>query len=360
MKNTSSKKVVMIGISLKGTGGMTSVVRTYRNCGFFDEWNVSYLSSYERPELAAQLRVMARALAVFLRMLIGRQVALVHVHSASRGSFWRKSVFCAIARAFRIPYIFHVHSGEFPMFVRSECGPLARWWVRHTLWNACSVITLTSSWRAAFLELAPGATIAVLGNPVLMPEHIGALRGNASHVLFLGRLHEKKGVFDLIRAIPSVLERVPEAKFTLAGDGDLHGVARQAELLGVRHALNFAGWVDGAAKEALLASADLLVLPSYYEAFSVSIVEAMAAGVPVVSTAVGGVPDVLEDGACGVLVPPRDVEALAAALINTLLDTEASARMREWAFVRAKERFSIPKILGALGTIYHAAKLDKV
>jgi glycosyltransferase involved in cell wall biosynthesis len=349
----------MIGISLNGAGGMTSVVRTYQSCGFFDEWDVSYLSSYERPGLGSQLRVMSRALATFLHMLIGREVALVHVHSASRGSFWRKSIFCAVARAFRIPYIFHVHSGEFPTFVRSECGPLARCWVRHTLRNACSVITLTSSWHAEFAELVPGATIAVLGNPVLMPERIAALRKNVGHVLFLGRLHEKKGVFDLVRAIPSVLEQVPEAKFTLAGDGDLRGVAQQAEMLGVSHVLNLVGWVDGAVKEALLASADLLVLPSHYEGFSVSLVEAMAAGVPVVSTAVGGVPDVLEDGACGVLVAPRDVKALADALINTLLDTQANERMRERAFVRAKERFSIPKILGALGNIYHAAKLDK-
>jgi glycosyltransferase involved in cell wall biosynthesis len=126
----------------------------------------------------------------------------------------------------------------------------------------------------------------------------------------------------------------------------------------VRHVLNLVGWVDGADKEALLASADLLVLPSYYEAFSVSILEAMAAGVPVVSTAVGGIPDVLEDGACGVLVAPGDVKALAAALIDTLLDTEASGRMRERAFVSAKEHYSTPKILGALGNIYHAAKLD--
>ena len=357
MRARPLRKVVMIGLSLNWTGGMTSVVRTYRDFGFFEEWNVRYLSSWERPGLALQFWGVTRALAIFLRMLIGREVALVHVHSASHGSFWRKSIFCAVARTFGIPYIFHVHSGGFPMFFR-ECNPLARRWIQYTLRSARSVVTLTSSWRAVFAELAPGATVVVLGNPVLMPEHIHALRKNAPHVLFLGRLHENKGIFDLVHAIPRVLERVPAAKFTLAGDGDLHGVARQAELLGVRHALNLPGWVDGAAKDALLASADLLVLPSHYEAFSLSILEAMAAGVPVVSTAVGGVPDVLENGACGVLVAPHDVKALAAAIIDTLLDTEASERRRELAFVRAKECFSIPKILEGLGNIYRAAELD--
>lgn len=348
----------MIGISLNWTGGMTSVVRTYRDAGFFDKWNVKYLSSYERPGLARQPLVMARALTVFLRMLILRQVELVHVHSASRGSFWRKSVFCAVARVFDVPYIFHVHSGEFPIFVRDECGPLARRWVRHTLRGARTVVTLTSSWRNALAQLAPGATVVVLGNPVITPERIGMRRKNASHVLFLGRLHQKKGVFDLVEAIPKVLERLPEAKFTLAGDGDLDKVARQAEALGVRHALNLPGWVDGSAKDALLASADLLVLPSYYEGLPVCILEAMAAGVPVLSSAIGGIPDVLENGACGVLIAPGNVEALAAALIDSLLDTDASESRRERAFIRAKECFSTPKILGALDNLYHAARLD--
>jgi len=118
-------------------------------------------------------------------MLVTGKVSLLHVHSAVLGSFWRKSIFCAFARAFDVPYIFHIHSGYFPVFVRDDCGPLARWWVRHTLRRACCVIALTSSWRAALEELVPGLRVEVLGNPVVVPDIFSAHREKPMHVLFL-------------------------------------------------------------------------------------------------------------------------------------------------------------------------------
>lgn len=352
MRQLSSSKVVMIGASLEAPGGMTSVVKIYRDFGFFSAWNVCYLSTYERPGWSTQLWVMTRALVRFLRMLAANNVALLHVHSASRGSFWRKSIFCVLARSFGVPYIFHLHSGEFPVFVREECGPLTRWWVRYTLRGTHCVIALTSSWRAVLEELAPGVEVVVLGNPVVVPDFLSVRRENPLHVLFLGRLREKKGVFDLVMAIPRVLKSVPAATFTLAGDGDLAGVVQQARALGVNHAINLPGWVDGMTKDTLLASADVLVLPSYFEGLPMCILEAMAGGVPVVATAVGGIPEVLENGACGSLINPGNVEALAAAIITFLLDRESAERVRKRAFVRVNEVYSAPAIIDALSALY--------
>jgi glycosyltransferase involved in cell wall biosynthesis len=357
MMQQLSRKVVMVGTSLDSPGGMTSVVRVYRDFGFFDKWNVAYLSAYERPGLGTQLRVMTYAVATFLGLVLAGKVGLLHVHSASRGSFWRKSIFCAIARAFRVPYIFHLHSGEFPVFARDECGPLARRWIRHTLHCASRVVALTSSWRAALEDLAPGAKVVVLGNPVVMQKAMRPRQNKASHVLFLGRLREKKGVFDLVRAIPQVLEMLPDARFTLAGDGDLDGVAKQAAILGVRDAVTLPGWVDGGDKDALPASADVLVLPSYFEGLPICVLEAMAIGVPVVSTAIGGIPEVLEDGACGILVNPGDVDALASSLVYTLSNQEAVGRSCDRAFMRALNVYSAPAILAQLAELYtHATQ----
>lgn len=355
MKRLSRRKVVMIGTSLDAPGGMTSVAQVYREAGFFREWNVCYLSSFERPGLRTQVSVMAKALFTMLLLFLRREVGLLHVHSASRGSFWRKSIFCALARAFGVPYVFHIHSGEFPVFFGQECGPLRQAWIRHTLRRAQGVIALTASWRDELNVLVPGAKIVVLGNPVVLPKKIAADRGASKNVLFLGRLREKKGVFDLVAAMPHVLEKVPDATFTLAGDGDLAGVAAKARDLGVDHALLLPGWVDGAKKDELLASAAVLVLPSYFEAFPVCILEAMAAGVPVVATTVGGIPEVLEGGTCGLLVPPGDVQALASALISTLGEPECRENLRKRAFVRARNSYSVHTILSGLGNLYGRA-----
>ena len=93
------------------------------------DWHVRYVSTFESPGVRTQLIVMYKALCLILGLLLRRKVFLAHAHSASRGSFWRKSVCCSLARIFGVPYIFHIHSGEFPVFYAQECGRIAKWWV---------------------------------------------------------------------------------------------------------------------------------------------------------------------------------------------------------------------------------------
>jgi glycosyltransferase involved in cell wall biosynthesis len=355
MRQKKLGKVVMVGTSLDAPGGMSAVVKIYKACGFFEEWNVVYLNTYERPRFTTQMRVMARALNIFLGLLMSRAVSLLHVHSASRGSFWRKSLFCALARVFQVPYVFHLHSGEFSVFAEKECGPFARWWIRSTLASAHSVIALTSSWRNALEAIVPNARIIVLGNPTYVPEKLAPLKNEPFHVVFLGRLREKKGVFDLIKAVPNVLIHLPKVKFTLAGDGDLESVEELAQELGVRDSVRLPGWIEGESKDILLASADVLVLPSYYEGLPICLLEAMSIGVPIVATNVGGIPELLENGKCGFIVSPGDVGALASSLVCALSDRGTAEQMRTRAFMRAVDTYSSQAIIDQLVKIYKEA-----
>jgi hypothetical protein len=95
-------------------------------------------------------------------------------------------MFCALARLFRVPYIFHLHSGEFPLFYGQECGRMAQAWVRRTLRGAARVVALTEGWRAALQAIEPSIRLTVLGNPVAVPERLPVLRETVSEVLFLG------------------------------------------------------------------------------------------------------------------------------------------------------------------------------
>ncbi len=346
-------RVVMVGTSLASPGGMTSVVRMYRDMGLFDAWNVHYIASYVKPGKFTQLRVMAGALASFLWLLVRGQVSLLHVHSASRGSFWRKSVFCALARLFGVPYVFHLHSGEFPVFYEKECGPRAQRWVRRTLEGAQALVALTGQWQAALQRIAPGAAVTVLGNPVKVPAALPPAHGaTPPQLLFLGRLRDKKGVYDIVRAMPAVLARYPGAVFTLAGDGDLDGTARLARELHVEHALRLPGWVDGAAKDALVAQATMLLLPSYFEGLPVCVLEAMADGVPVVASAVGGIPEALDHGRCGLLHAPGDAGAMAGAILALLDDAARRGALREAAFSRAQHLYSPDAVRAAIDALY--------
>eukprot|EP01034_Spumella_vulgaris_P035941 gene35941-44318_t len=119
------RRILMVGTGLQAHGGITAVIRSYMEVGLFEQWGVRYVSTYEGAGKLTQMRTMASALWRIVWLLAARRVDVVHVHSASRGSFWRKSLVAALAYAFRVPYVFHIHSGEFPDFYAHSCGTAA-------------------------------------------------------------------------------------------------------------------------------------------------------------------------------------------------------------------------------------------
>ncbi len=127
-------------------------------------------------------------------------------------------------------------------------------------------------------------------------------------------------------------------------------MAVQAQPLGA--AVHFPGFVRGADKVRRLQEAALLVLPSYAEGLPVAVLEAMAAGLPVVTTPVGGVPDIFSDGVNGLLTPPGDVPALADALSRLLADADARQAMGHHNRQQALEQFAVPQYVQRLLDVY--------
>jgi glycosyltransferase involved in cell wall biosynthesis len=347
-----NKNVLMIGPAVDAPGGMSAVVQGYQDVGLLSRWSVRYVATYIRPGVITQLWVMGKAVAYCLFMLVFRRVGLVHAHSASRGSFWRKALICGIARMCGVPYLFHIHSGEFAEFYEHECGALSRGIVRVVLRQAIGVLVLTPRWRAIVQKIEPKASLYVLPNPVRVPEHLPSHRLRARRVLFLGRLREKKGVFDLIKAIVLVNQELTNIEFVLAGDGDLEAVRAAARDNGVDGSIVLPGWVGGRDKERLLAISDVFVLPSYFEGLPVGILEAMALGVPVVATRVGGIPDMVTNREHAILVEPGDVRGLAQAVVALLRERDLADRLIKNAHARVKEHYSQDVVAEKLGSIY--------
>jgi glycosyltransferase involved in cell wall biosynthesis len=168
-------------------------------------------------------------------------------------------------------------------------------------------------------------------------------------VLALGRLSPEKGHAVLVEAFREVVARVPAARLVLVGDGVLEPALRRAAApLGER--VVFAGW--RADPGHCLGAADVFALPSLREGLPLAVLEAMAAGVPVVASAVGGVPAALADGAAGVLVPPGDPGALAAALARLLADPERRQTLRDAAGHRVRAHHEIDGHVAALERLW--------
>jgi glycosyltransferase involved in cell wall biosynthesis len=156
-------------------------------------------------------------------------------------------------------------------------------------------------------------------------------------VLFVGRLMDAKGVRELIEAWPAVLAQ-RACHLVLAGDGPAAQALRdRVAALGLGASITLAGYLEGGALETAYRSADLFVLPSWTEGFSFAILEAMAAGLPIVTTRLRGMVDHLREGEHALFVPPRDPAALAAALIRLLSNAELRTRMGQANRVKVRD-----------------------
>lgn len=161
------------------------------------------------------------------------------------------------------------------------------------------------------------------------------------------RLHAQKGHAFLLQAAALV----PDAIFLLAGDGpERSALERLCRQIGLEDRVIFLGQRDDVPR--LLASCDLFVLPSLFEGMPLSVIEAMAAGKPVVATAVGGTNEIVVDGSTGVLTPPMDAPALASAIRAMLADRAMSARMGEAGRERAIEMFSAEAMVRRVAEVY--------
>jgi len=344
-----TKHVIMLGTSPDTRGGISAVVNAWRAHGWFERWPIEYVVTHRDGGPAHKLVAALLALARFAWLLLRDGRAVMHVHCASRASFWRKCAFLALGLAAGCPILLHVHGGGFRRFYETECGALRRRVVRFFLGRAACVIVLSEVMRAWVQAVVPGVRVACVPNPAPLPAPQSP-PAPRDIVLFVGRIERDKGVFDLLEAFVAVREQFPGITLVCAGEGEREALARRAQELGV--ALQLPGWIDAGAIGGLQQRAAAFVLPSYAEGQPVSLLEAMAAGTPVIASAVGGIPEIVTHRVTGFLVAPRDKAALRQALHEVLVDRAASARMANAARAAVLERHAPERVLEMLADVY--------
>ena len=178
--------------------------------------------------------------------------------------------------------------------------------------------------------------------------------GDAVVLLVMARLHPEKGQSDLFRALPE-LRRATSKKWMLwvAGAGTFEAEYRaEVAALGCEDVVRFLGFRRDAAD--VMTAADVVVLPSVAEAFGLVVAEAIYLGKPVVATRVGGIPEIVEDGVDGVLVPPADPRSLAAALAPLIDDADRRERIGGAGIARVRRQFSFETMIKDYEAIYEA------
>jgi glycosyltransferase involved in cell wall biosynthesis len=334
-------------------GGISSVVNVYRSAGLFQRYPIYYLATHCDGEAGAKLRLMMRAMLQFIWLLLQNKVGLVHIHMSSRASFWRKSFFVVVAFLRGVPTIIHLHGSEFAVFYDMECGNGTKWFVRFVFNRATKVIVLSHTWKIWVCGMCTNANVDVIYNPVVFPlEQTAWDQRKKGAVLFLGRLGKRKGCYDLLDAATMISARSSDFALLFGGDGEIKEIEARAAALGLSGKVKTLGWVKGSDKERSLSSAKIYALPSYNEGLPMSVLEAMAAGLPILSTLVGGIPEAVSDGIEGFLVEPGDINSLAERLEYLLLNDDLARKMGQAAREKVKQKFSTDAILPQIERIY--------
>ncbi|MBS0559436.1 MAG: glycosyltransferase family 4 protein [Proteobacteria bacterium] len=259
----------------------------------------------------------ARALWRLLTLRRRGRLGIIHANLAVRGSAVRKCIVGVFARAAGVPLIVQLHAGHFFDFY-DNLPPPGRLALRKLFASAARIIVLGHVWQERVVaELGiPSERITVLYNSVHAPARLARTDApdGVCHIVMLGRLGPPKGLPELLEAMASEGMRARAWRATLAGDGDVEAVMTEARRRGIADRVVCPGWLGADAVAALLAQADILVLPSRSENLPVAVIEALAYRIAVVTTPVGATPELVEDGVSALFVPTRNPEALAEAL----------------------------------------------
>lgn len=343
-------RVLMIGPGRDVMGGISTVVNNYFHCGLDKKIELYYLPTMEDGSKLKKLIVAAKAYAKFGNLL--KKYDIIHVHMAAQASFDRKALFVKRAKAAGKKIIIHQHAADFDKYFLEEVDYAKREGIKQIFSMADKIIVLSEEWADFFGNyVCNKEKIEILHNGVITPEYEKTSYSD-HNVLMLGRLGQRKGTYDLLKAIPKVVAEIPDAMFYLGGDGDVEQCKKIASEQSLENHITFLGWVRGEDKEEYLRKCSTFVLPSYHEGMPMSVLEAMSYGLATISTNVGGIPQVIEQGVSGIRIEAGDVDALLDALLSVLRDDGIKRKLGIAGRERIREKFDFTANVDALNWIY--------
>lgn len=348
---------LLLGPSLQAVSGVTTHVDSILKSRLRSEFALRHFqvgSEGRRESGLARLARLALSPLGLAAAIVRHRAAIVHLNtSLNAKSYWRDLTYLVVARLCGARVVLQKHGGTLRGFCRS---PVFAGFVRATLRLADAVLVLSHAELAEYRGL---------GNVIHLPNGIDCapfMRFNRSlpapgsplHLLYIGRLAPCKGIHEAIEAMALLKEGgAVDARLVIAGSGPDEAVLKlRVRELGLRGKVHFAGPSFGEDKARLLSRSDVLLLPSHSEGLPYALLEAMAAGVVPVVTPVGAIPEVMENGVHGRLVPVGDIGAIAEAVAALDADRAALARMSAASRRRVAAAYSIDRVAGELAGLY--------
>lgn len=346
--NNKEKLVIWIGPDNRSKGGVASVIDTFVSNQFFERDRRVFIRTVSDTSTAGKLKSFFVAVGKFLRLL--PKTGLVHIHVSSDASFYRKYLFSLLARMYGVKYLIHLHSSSFPGFYTGSSF-FGKYLIRKFYKKAASILVLSNEMKTFVQQLDSGLETDIFPNPICIIERPEQVQREHTF-LFMGRIFPGKGLEELLSAFQKLQSVYPEWKLLIGGTGDASYEASLKTRFATVGNCEWLGWVSGKQKQDLYNIAGVFVLPSYGEGQSISILEAMAAGIPVVTTDVGGNSYLIENDKSGILVAPKDAHAFYQGMKRLVEDAALRASLAKEARSRVEEVFDYEHVKQQLEILY--------
>ena len=346
------KNILYISPSTSVKGGISTVIKSYLKSDLAKNHHIFLVSSHVDGSKWRKLIQAVLGLVQTVYYLIFKKIEIAHVHGSDIVSSTRKSIYIQILRLFGRKIIYHFHGASFTEHYRSA-SQRTQSRMKALFEKVDLVICLSESWRQYITDIAPRANITVVPNGIELPYFpYKEKNDNYVHLVFLGLIGERKGLFDLLRVVRRLLDNDLKIKLSIGGNGENDRLQATIQSLKFNDSVNFLGWISEKQRDKLLRETDIFVLPSYGEGMPMSILEAMSYGVPVVSTTVGGIPELVSDGETGFLIEPGDLDALFERLKCLIEDKELRKKFGNKARQFVASRHNLKLITQQIDQIY--------
>lgn len=353
----------MVATSRKTRGGITSVIKSHEMGEQWRRYHCKWIQTHRDGPAWRKIFYLLVGFTEYIVVLPFFDI--VHVHFSEPPSAIRKKLFVRLAKLLNKEVVIHFHSFSPETTINGKYKEVYRY-----LFSAadCSIV-LSNFWRKAvdeaFHDAAITRKVRVVYNPCMpIPNYDNAPVRNKSFanmdgglpksnvILYAGTVNERKGYADLLRAFAKVAASHQDWMLAFAGNGEINKGKQIAHELGIEKQVLWLGWVTGPDKDRAFREATVFCLPSYAEGFPMGVLDAWSYGLPVVTTPVGGIPDVAENGKNMLLFNPGDIENLASCLGRIMDSKDLRDKISAESIKFAKGIFNITTCNQAIDNIY--------
>ncbi len=321
----SSKGVLTIGPEFTPPkGGVAQCIATYKQAVFSDFRFLA--NSCEGVFFKKSCKALSSLAKLYWILATNSEIKIVHIHTASYNSFKRSSWFVKAAKRMGRKVVIHIHGGGFREYYDKE-----KYSIQPIIDQCDALITLSPRWKAFFERVVHHKNVHIVPNVIANPIVKKVSKTDVFHLLYMGHITKAKGIFDLVEMLAEHKEEYC-GKLILDIGGGMYEEEKLTRFISdnnMENIIRFHGWLSGEGKTDIFNIADAYILPSYTEGVPISILEAESYGLPVLSTTVGGIPEIVIDGENGLLFEPGNKQQMKIVIDALMLDAELRTVMAE-------------------------------